>query len=142
MSPWWIVFLYYIGGLTMARILVLWAKEDVERRAEGCPKCGTSDKWCSVCARRNVDLKIARVFGIIWWPLPAVYMISKKIIFPHGIVTRYQKQKNAERKRAEKAAELRRQEAKLREVCENLNLPWSVVSLGREEWSERERSNG
>lgn len=143
MNPlWWIIPLYFIGALTMARILVLWAKQDMEIRADTCPRCQHKPQWCEPCGQRNANVIAARAFGITYWPFPAIYLISKKLIFPRGVVTKYEKQKKLAADRAERERELKEHEARLREVCDDLHLPWPVISVGREGRPERERRNG
>ena len=139
---WWIIPLYYVGALTMARILVLWVKQDRQIRLDTCPACRDKEQWCSKCIKRNFDLKVRRNIGVPFWPIPAIYLLSKKVIFPHGVVTKYEKQKKLAADRAERERELKEHEARLREVCDDLHLPWPVISVGREGRPERERSNG
>ena len=127
MMPWWgwIIVAYLFGTLAVARPLVLWAVTDKQRRYDCCPHCKNDKEWCDRCDDRNENIAILAAGGIILWPIPGIYLLGKKVLFPRGIVTKYQKQKQLQAQNEAKTKTLERQEAALRKFCETEGIPWS-----------------
>jgi len=124
MMPWWAwVTLYTVGGLTALRILMLWAKDDSERRWDNCPRCKTWDGWCKECKETNEVTGFLVALGAFFWPLPLTYMTIGKIMFPRGVVTKYSREKAAKAKAKEAAQRDRERAAAIEQFCRDNNLP-------------------
>lgn len=105
---WWLwVSSYVAGGMLAFRLAYLDVTEDSERRVDACTDHVYKEgEGCQKPHRHYEGNTVMTTVVALFWPLVGAAMLSWKIMFPRGTVTKYAKQKAIAQKQAAKELEL------------------------------------